>query len=185
MSSNPNTSNTSVGGLEPINFDQIASKNNSNKSNKVIDRHEYLPRRGPIGYENLDYSTKLFYESGICYLTGIVGGGTIGFIQGALTPGPTNLKLRLNAILNHSGRMGSLTGNSLGITALCYTSSKALIKWNRNGIVDKYNDIGGLAMAGMLTGIPRGLIYSTGSALALGSVGLIWYKIKETFYDTN
>jgi import inner membrane translocase subunit TIM23 len=76
----------------------------------------------------LDYDQKgrgviitMFANAGTCYLTGISGGGTYGAFKGIKeTPSP-KFKVKLNSVLNQSGRYGSLYGNMFGSAAVLYS----------------------------------------------------------------
>jgi import inner membrane translocase subunit TIM23 len=76
----------------------------------------------------LDYDQKgrgvmvtMFANAGTCYLTGISVGGSYGTFKGIKeTPSP-KFKVKLNSVLNQSGRYGSLYGNMLGSAAVLYS----------------------------------------------------------------
>lgn len=135
-----------------------------------MNQHQYLPTTGEHAADGHrgTWSSNLSYEMGVCYLSGIVGGGTVGVLQGLhQSTGVSNMKLKLNSILNHSGRLGSSTGNSFAIFAMWYSLSRSFIRHQRKEN-DIYNDIAGVAAAGFLTGLPK----SPASALALaGATG--------------
>ena len=76
----------------------------------------------------LDYDQKgrglivtMFANAGICYLTGIAGGGSFGVYEGLKkTPSP-KFKVKLNSVLNQSGRLGAMYGNMFGSAAVLYS----------------------------------------------------------------
>lgn len=76
----------------------------------------------------LDYDQKgrgvivtMFANAGACYLMGIVGGGAYGAWKGVKeTPSP-KFKVKLNSVLNQSGRYGSIYGNMFGSAAVLYS----------------------------------------------------------------
>jgi import inner membrane translocase subunit TIM23 len=78
--------------------------------------------------EYLDYDQKgrgvivtMFANAGACYLMGIAGGGLYGAGKGVKeTPSP-KFKVKLNSVLNQSGRYGSLYGNMFGSAAVLYS----------------------------------------------------------------
>ena len=84
-----------------------------------------VPTRQP---DYLDYDQKgrgvvvtMFANAGICYLTGIAGGGAYGVYEGLRkTPSP-KFKVKLNSVLNQSGRLGALYGNMFGSAAVLYS----------------------------------------------------------------
>ena len=84
-----------------------------------------VPSRQP---EYLDYDQKgrgvivtMFANAGACYLLGITGGGMYGTYKGMKeTPSP-KFKVKLNSVLNQSGRYGSLYGNMFGSAAVLYS----------------------------------------------------------------
>jgi hypothetical protein len=76
----------------------------------------------------LDYDQKgrgivvtMFANSGVAYLLGTFGGGFYGLREGFLQSPSTRFRVKLNSILNHSGRYGSRWGNSLGVVAILYS----------------------------------------------------------------
>jgi len=126
--------------------------------------HEYLKPRLTSRREK-SWGERLTFETGVCYLSGIFIGGSIGAVQGWRKPGPTNFKLKMNSILNGSGRLGSRTGNTFGVFALTFSLSKSLVKYQRRKD-DIMNDILGVGMAGTVVALPKGPL----TALAVGGV---------------
>lgn len=84
-----------------------------------------VPQRQP---DYLDYDQKgrgvvvtMFANAGACYLTGITGGGLYGFKLGIQSTPSHKFKVKLNSVLNQSGRYGSLYGNMFGTAAVLYS----------------------------------------------------------------
>lgn len=76
----------------------------------------------------LDYDQKgrgivvtMFANAGVAYLLGTFGGGFYGLREGFLNSPSTRFRVKLNSILNHSGRYGSKWGNALGVVAILYS----------------------------------------------------------------
>ena len=64
-------------------------------------------------------SDKLLYGTGTAYLIGLSSGGTYGFFKGLRNPNATNMKLRINSVLNSCTRFGPWAGNSMGVLSEC------------------------------------------------------------------
>mmetsp|Transcript_4496 Transcript_4496/g.8511 ORF Transcript_4496/g.8511 Transcript_4496/m.8511 type:complete len:211 (-) Transcript_4496:39-671(-) len=85
---------------------------------------------GGSNVEYLDYTEKsaaerMFYKAGTAYLGGIFVGGAYGVVNGFRTSPSPKFKIRINTILNKSGRYGSKFGNALGAVALMYSCFEA------------------------------------------------------------
>lgn len=134
--------------------------------------HEYLRPQLTTRKEKT-WSERLTYETGICYLTGLLGGGSFGAVDGWLKANKkAHFKLKINSVLNSSGRLGSRLGNGFACYALLFSVSKSLIKYQRRKN-DIYNDIAGVTVAGTLCTLPRGGVPALGVGLALGSAASI------------
>lgn len=128
------------------------------------------------------WGERLTYETGVCFLTGLFGGGSVGAVQGFVASRQmTHTKLKLNSILNHSGRMGSRLGNGFAVFAMLFSLSKTMIKDQRRKN-DVYNDVAAVAAAGLLTSIPKGPLPAVGVGMALGSAAtiMVWTRMKLT-----
>jgi|TARA_B100000475_G_scaffold122660_1_gene89601 hypothetical protein len=69
------------------------------------------------------YLERCFFNCGISYLGGMIGGGLYGTVQGfSAAPRGANLRVRSNALMNGFGKHGSNLGNSAGVVALMFTS---------------------------------------------------------------
>lgn len=81
----------------------------------------------------LDYDPKgrgiivtMFANAGVSYLMGIGAGGFYGVRQGVAATPSNRFRVKLNSILNHSGRYGSRAGNALGVFAVMYSLYEGL-----------------------------------------------------------
>jgi import inner membrane translocase subunit TIM23 len=79
----------------------------------------------------LDYLLSKIVESAktnrsicCCNPSGIVFGGGFGLIQGYRNSPSTKFRIRLNSVLNGSGRGGSKAGNALGVLAIFYSTAE-------------------------------------------------------------
>jgi len=77
-------------------------------------------------YEPKSWIERMFYNSGSAYLIGIGTGGTYGVINGLQSSPSPKFKIRVNTILNKSGRFGSRFGNALGAVAMMYSCFEAV-----------------------------------------------------------
>jgi hypothetical protein len=68
----------------------------------------------------------MFANSGMCYLTGIGGGGLYGLQKGISSTNSSKFKVQLNAVLNNAGRYGSRAGNTMGVFAVMYSLYEGL-----------------------------------------------------------
>lgn len=78
-----------------------------------------------INIKGRSNSQKLLYNTGTLYLAGILGGGAYGITEGLRNAPSHKFKIRLNSVLNASGKRGSRSGNALGVLALFYSSFDA------------------------------------------------------------
>mmetsp|Transcript_986 Transcript_986/g.2350 ORF Transcript_986/g.2350 Transcript_986/m.2350 type:complete len:219 (-) Transcript_986:321-977(-) len=76
-------------------------------------------------YEPKAWHERMCYNSGIAYLGGIALGGSFGVVNGLRTAPSSKFKIRVNSILNKSGRYGSRFGNALGALAMMYSCIEA------------------------------------------------------------
>lgn len=148
--------------------------------------HEYLRPHSMHTKKEKSWTERVAYETGVCYLSGLIAGGSIGAVQGWRLAQPNiHFKLKLNSLLNHSGRLGSTTANGLGVFALLFSLSRSFYKSQRNKS-DFINDVAGIVTAGTLSTLPKGPIAAVGMGLALGSTAsiMVWLR-KQTNKDTN
>jgi len=116
----------------------------------------------------------MFANAGMCYLLGIGGGGLYGLQRGIVATPSTKFKVKLNSILNHSGRFGSRVGNTLGVFAVLYSVYEGLGDALE---LDRYTGFDSTSppIAAMLTGLtyygPAGVrVGALGGALGFGAV---------------
>ncbi|EJK64388.1 hypothetical protein THAOC_14881 [Thalassiosira oceanica] len=89
----------------------------------------------PAGVSQPDYleydqsrgvTTIMFTNSGISYMLGVTLGGLYGLREGLAKTPSSRFKVKLNSILNHCGRNGSVVGNMLGATSILYSLYEGL-----------------------------------------------------------
>ena len=78
---------------------------------------EYLD----INIGGRSFSQQLFYNTGTSYLAGILAGGSYGALEGLRNAPSHKFKIRMNSLLNASGKRGSRTGNALGTLGMYET----------------------------------------------------------------
>ena len=126
------------------------------------------------------WGEKLVYETGTSYALGFLSGGLAGTLQGLSRPLPgANAKLRLNAVLNGAGKVGSTYANGFAVFALVYGMSRSVSRWGwRRWVVgevgpaayvekDDWFEGVGVAVAGSMTAYTR---MPLSRALACGGV---------------
>jgi import inner membrane translocase subunit TIM23 len=64
---------------------------------------------------------RMVYNTGTLYLFGIVLGGSFGLVEGWRTAPSSKFNIRVNSILNKTGRRGARLGNALGSIAFLYS----------------------------------------------------------------
>ena len=74
-----------------------------------------------INIHGRSFYQQLLYNTGTAYLGGIVLGGAYGAVEGLREAPSHKFKIRLNSVLNASGKRGSKAGNALGSlgTTIC------------------------------------------------------------------
>jgi len=87
-----------------------------------------LANKGQQQPDYLDYDQKgrgivvtMFANTGMSYLLGIGVGGLIGLREGLVHTPSSRFRVKLNSILNHCGRHGSMWGNTTGVVAIMYS----------------------------------------------------------------
>lgn len=125
---------------------------------------------------------QLTYLAGSAYLTGALIGGSRGCYQGLAASVGKPPKLRLNAVLNATGKQGALLANAFGVLALAFSlSESAIYNYSSDETMGNYALAG--ATAGALYKSTRGgrvaAIWAVGgAALALGTV----YASRRGYY---
>lgn len=129
------------------------------------------------------WSDDLCYGTGTTYLAGLTLGGAFGMAEGLKkSSGAPNMKVRLNTTLNSITRRGPGIGNSLGVIAMVYNGTTALIDAQR-GQHDVFNSLAGGAISGAVfksTAGPRAALVSAG--VCAGVAGA-WSLLVSTFTD--
>ena len=91
-----------------------------------------LPSAGVSQPDYLEYdqsrgvTTIMFTNSGISYMLGVTLGGLYGLREGLAKTPSSRFKVKLNSILNHCGRNGSVVGNMFGATSILYSLYEGL-----------------------------------------------------------
>jgi import inner membrane translocase subunit TIM23 len=76
------------------------------------------------GVSGRDVFSRMAYDTGLAWGLGIVGGGSLGVIQGVRAAPSSNSRVMLNSVLNASGKGGSRAGNALGVLTILYVSAE-------------------------------------------------------------
>jgi import inner membrane translocase subunit TIM23 len=130
------------------------------------------------------WSENLTYYTGVGYMAGAFAGGSVGLYrvlgpspsQGGAAGGTANLsglsqRMRVNQLLNTSGKMGRTAGNALGVLGLVFSSSESLYYYLNDRILPE--DLMTVA-AGATTGMIYRSVRGPRQALAAGAVGSIF-----------
>lgn len=129
------------------------------------------------------WSDDLCYGTGTTYLAGLTLGGAFGMAEGLKkSAGAPNMKVRLNTTLNSITRRGPGIGNSLGVIAMVYNGTTAMIDASR-GQHDVFNSLAGGAFAGALfksTAGPRAALVSAGVCAGIAGA---WSLAVSAFSD--
>lgn len=121
------------------------------------------------------WSENLTYYTGVGYLSGALLGGARGGYGALSTPlavtaGADSSRLRVNALLNGSGRAGRTSGNALGALGLFFASFESFAHYlNSDGWVpEEVPTLAAGAFSGAIYRSPRG----PRQAAAAGAIGL-------------
>jgi len=114
------------------------------------------------------WGERLTYHCGAAYLVGFTAGGAAGFAQGLRESAGERQRIRINAILNATGKRGPGLANSLGCIAMMCSIFESLA-YNIRGEDDLLNPAGGAALTGMLYKITSGPKVAAGWAAGLGA----------------
>ncbi|KAL6777923.1 TIM23 [Auxenochlorella protothecoides x Auxenochlorella symbiontica] len=122
------------------------------------------------------WSENLSYYTGAGYLAGAMAGGGRGAFQALSTPlavdgaGATQ-RLRLNQLLNTSGKLGRANGNSLGALGLMFAATESFGNYMSDGVVpSEVVTLAAGASAGALYRSVRGPRQAAAAA-AVGALG--------------
>lgn len=131
------------------------------------------------------------YNTGCSYGFGLVSGGIVGGIIGLQRLPDVNLRLRFNAVLNGSSKVGGNTANAFAVFAMLFSGGRWVSQRMRNGVNDRYNDVYGVGIAtlgsGMLThSVPRAVVGSA-AVTGVGAAVTSWRNSRaipfEEVYD--
>lgn len=142
------------------------------KKNELPGAGTAIPSRG--------FSDDLCYGTGTMYLSGLALGGLWGVSEGARRPlAVSNMRLRINSILNSVTRRGTFIGNSAGVLALVYNGINSSIDSFRG----KHDTAGSMA-AGALTGAlyksTAGAKPALVAATLISGLAGIWSYVKKS-----
>lgn len=121
------------------------------------------------------WSENLTYYTGSGYLAGALLGGVTGVYRSAAAPvelagGGATQRLRLNQLLNTSGKLGRTAGNSLGVLGLMFASFESLGRYLNDGLLPE--ELPSLA-AGATTGALFRSVRGPRQAAAAAAVGTL------------
>lgn len=123
------------------------------------------------------WSENLTYYTGTGYLLGAIGGGGIGAyralnqpIELATATGIPSQRIRLNQLLNTSGKLGRSAGNSLGVLGLLFSSSESFLRYVNDGMVPE--DLATVG-AGATTGAVYRSVRGPRQAAAAAAIGVL------------
>lgn len=123
------------------------------------------------------WSENLTYYTGVGYLAGAAAGGGVGVYRVLLAPtsipgqgGLPSQRIRINQLLNTSGKMGRSAGNALGVLGLLFSSSESFYYYMNDRILPE--DLMTVAAGGTTGAIYRS-VRGPRQALAAGAVGSI------------
>ena len=131
------------------------------------------------------WSENLTYVTGVAYVAGALAGGAYGATQGVRQPLPAGAgesnKLRVNRVLNASGKVGRTLGNSAGVAGLLFSSLDSF-----SGHLRETHDSWNTIIAGAGTGAlykapagPRAAAVWGGAGALLGVGGIIANAVIE------
>lgn len=125
---------------------------------------------------------QLTYLAGSAYLTGAAIGGSRGFYDAMRASAGKGAKLKLNAVLNGTGKKGAVLANTFGILALAFSlSESALYNYTSDETLGNYAAAG--AAAGALFKSTRGPRTAAvwAAAGAVTALGTVWAS-REGYY---
>lgn len=76
-----------------------------------------------LSYERRGLWGQCAYNIGYSYFSGILVGGTFGFLRGFHASPNMHPRVVLNSVLNGSGKFGARAGNAMGVLSLIYTGA--------------------------------------------------------------
>jgi len=115
------------------------------------------------------WGERLTYHCGAAYIVGLFGGGFSGLAQGLRDSAGERRRIRVNAVLNATGKQGPALGNSLGCIAMMASIFESLA-YNIRGTDDLLNPAGAAALTGMVYKATAGPRIAASWAAGLGAM---------------
>jgi len=115
------------------------------------------------------WGERLTYHSGTAYLMGLTSGGIVGLGQGLRESHGERQRIRINSVLNATGRRGPGWGNALGCIAMMGSIFES-IAYNVRGEDDILNAVGAGALTGALYKMTAGPRIAGQFAVGLAAV---------------
>eukprot|EP00316_Scyphosphaera_apsteinii_P017805 CAMPEP_0119307478 /NCGR_PEP_ID=MMETSP1333-20130426/7960_1 /TAXON_ID=418940 /ORGANISM="Scyphosphaera apsteinii, Strain RCC1455" /LENGTH=192 /DNA_ID=CAMNT_0007311031 /DNA_START=89 /DNA_END=667 /DNA_ORIENTATION=+ len=126
------------------------------------------------------WGDRLTYHIGVGYLAGLTAGGGFGLFDGLRSSHGERRRIRINAVLNSTGRRGPAWGNSAGCLAMMFSTFESLAFTVRGA-----DDLLNVAGAGVLTGgifkSGAGPKVAGGFALGFGALMTLGTFLHEQF----
>jgi len=126
------------------------------------------------------WGERLTFHVGSAYLVGLVGGGGAGFYQGLRDSAGERQRIRINSVLNATGKRGPGLGNTLGCIAMMCSIFES-IAYNVRGEDDLLNPAGAAALTGALYKITAGPRAAAAAALGLSAITTAGTFITQRF----
>lgn len=106
-------------------------------------------------YKGRPYHEKLFFNGGLAYTAGSIGGALFGAMRGFASSPSDKFRLKVNGLLNGAGKFGSRAGNNCGVLAMYYTTFEKLIDMSgvdeaTGEVIPFFNQISAGVCTGML-----------------------------------
>ncbi|CAL8467597.1 g7135 [Coccomyxa elongata] len=134
------------------------------------------------------WSENLTYYTGVGYLSGATLGGGQGLLTAVRTKpelGIDTTRLRINRVLNLSGKTGRSAGNALGCLGLFYASSESGLDYLNDGrLPDLFASLGAGFLSGAVFRSTRGL-KAAGIAGGVGTLAAAALVAARNTIDKN
>lgn len=124
--------------------------------------------------ENYDQSfrrswgDRLTYHIGLGYLVGLTAGGGMGLVEGLQTSAGERQRIRINAVLNATGKRGPMLGNGLGCLAMMVSVLES-VAFTVRGTDDVLNATAAGVLAGGIFRSTAGPTHAATAAIGLGA----------------
>lgn len=116
------------------------------------------------------WGERLTFHIGAAYLVGLTGGGIYGLAEGIKNTQGERRRIRVNGILNSTGRLGPGWGNSLGCLAMMCSIFEGVAFNARGGVDDIFNPAGAAALTGVIYKMTSGPKAACAAGLGLGAM---------------